>query len=515
MKTLLAEYIDASNTFDKTMEKLNFLRNSIELEAMDTTLVDSTAGPDVETLANGQQTKDSFSELRNMQIATSPGGFFSVDKNGWITYFNREAKEFLSAVGPEALSGISMLECFRQQEILHNNFIQAFSEKKPLIFEIFIYVKRKWMQVNICPHRGGLAVFLQDISDRKQHEAELSSADERFQVIFDRSPTMIAIRTLDEWKYVDVNTAWLNCVGYQRTEVIGRTAEGLSLVVDRKQNELLKYSGCRELRDGRIRTKTGDIHDLLIATEVIEFQGMLCSLFIGLDITELNKYGREIMRLERLNIVGEMAAGIAHEVRNPLTTIRGYLQLFSRKKDFVQYEEQLTIMIEEIDRADTIINDFLSLTKNQDIQLSRGNLNNVINALFPLLEATIIGRDHKLSLVLGQLPDILYNEGNIRQLILNLVHNGLDAMTKSGLIIIETYRKGNQVILAVQDTGPGLPQEILEKLGTPFMTTKDKGTGLGLAICFRIAKSHKAQIAVDTGKSGTSFYITFTTPNFV
>lgn len=227
------------------------------------------------------------------------------------------------------------------------------------------------------------------------------------------------------------------------------------------------------------------------------------------DITERVMYEKKLARLERLNIIGEMAAGIGHEVRNPMTTVRGYLQMFQRKSDFEEYRTQLDTMIGELDRANGIITDFLSLAKDRRVDLVPGNLKDIVNMLFPILQADAFLLGHEIQLDLGDIPIIYYDDKDMRQLILNLVRNGLEAMESSGIVTIKTYLDNEKIILAVQDTGSGIPQEIQDKIGTPFITTKDFGTGLGLSICYRISERHGAKIEFETSSAGTTFFIQF------
>lgn len=220
-------------------------------------------------------------------------------------------------------------------------------------------------------------------------------------------------------------------------------------------------------------------------------------------------YNLELSRLGRLNLVGEMAAGIGHEVRNPLTTVKGYLQWFLRKDSFADYKGQLTTMIEEIERANSIITEFLSLAKNKAVQLAPRNINEVLNLLFPLLQMDAYQSGYIIKMEQGDVPDILIDESQFRQMLLNLVHNGFESMEAGNTLTIKTYREKNTVVLAVCDTGKGIPENILDKLGTPFVTTKDNGTGLGLPVCFRIAERHNAKIDIKTSEAGTIFFIKF------
>lgn len=231
------------------------------------------------------------------------------------------------------------------------------------------------------------------------------------------------------------------------------------------------------------------------------------------DITESKRQHAELARLEKLNLIGQLAAGISHEIRNPLTTVRGFLQLqqAKAKNDHENYG-YMDLMISEIDRANTIITDFLSLAKADLDNTKTSNINDIIQKLFPILQADAYNSNKEIVLDLNALAEIMLNENEIRQLLLNLVRNGLEATPEHGKVTIRTYQKAEKVVLAIQDQGSGIPKEIQEKIGTPFFTTKQTGTGLGLAISMGIAQRHKAMFEFETGNGGTTFYISFPIP---
>jgi len=227
------------------------------------------------------------------------------------------------------------------------------------------------------------------------------------------------------------------------------------------------------------------------------------------DISERRMFEREMARLDRLNLVGQMAAGIGHEVRNPMTTVRGFLQLLGGKEEFKQSKDYFELMIEELDRAKSIISEFLSLAKTKTVDLKPLILNSLIENLFPLIQADAMVSDKNIKIELRDIEILSLNEKEIRQLILNLVRNGMEAMSVSGTLTIQTFMDGEEVVLAVRDQGSGFKAENLEKAGTPFFTTKENGTGLGLATCYSIAARHNAKIQIDTGESGTTFFVRF------
>ncbi len=227
------------------------------------------------------------------------------------------------------------------------------------------------------------------------------------------------------------------------------------------------------------------------------------------EISKREKMENEVARLAQLNLVGEIAAGIGHEIRNPMTTVRGFLQLIGSRKDYAGDKEYFDLMISELDRANAIITEFLTMAKNKPVKKRENNLNRIIETLFPLLESDAIKHKIQLKLELEEIPDLLLDEKEIRQIIYNLLRNALEATPAGGIITIRTFSEDVAVVLAVQDQGPGIDPEILDKLGTPFFTTKDYGTGLGLAVCYSIANRHNASIKIETGPAGSIFYVRF------
>jgi len=167
------------------------------------------------------------------------------------------------------------------------------------------------------------------------------------------------------------------------------------------------------------------------------------------------------------------------------------------------------LMISELDRANSIITEFLSLTRNQPTKLKYQSLNDILNKLYPMLEANAYHQNKQIEFIPGEVPNIQMDAKEIHQLVLNLCHNGLEAMKEQDCLTIRTFADNEKVVLSVQDKGCGIEVENVAKLGTPFFTTKESGTGLGLAMCYSIAASHNASIDVETGPHGTTFFVRF------
>lgn len=353
----------------------------------------------------------------------------------------------------------------------------------------------------------------QEIVERKLAEDALRLSEEFFSKAFNSSPIMMSIIRFSDCRYINVNDTFLYYTGYSRKEVIGRTAVDLNVWIDVNKEtglmRLLREQGSVYNKELRLRTKSGDIREVIVSRIINNINGEKCILGVAQDITEKKQFEKEIARLERLNLVGQIAAGIGHEIRNPMTTVRGFLQILGGKEKCIEYKKFFNLMIEELDRANLIITEFLSLAKHKALDIEVQNINVILKTLLPLMLADSMNIDKYVVVELGETPDFLMNEKEIRQLVLNLVRNGLEAMPPGGTLNIKTFTDGGEVVLSVQDQGKGIEPDVIEKIGTPFFTTKDNGTGLGLAVCYGIAARHNAIIKVETSPTGTTFFVRF------
>jgi|GEM_PF-2089082 len=225
---------------------------------------------------------------------------------------------------------------------------------------------------------------------------------------------------------------------------------------------------------------------------------------------------RELAHIDRLNLIGNMAAGLAHEIRNPLTVVKGYLQYFKKKMPDILHD-QLNLVLSEIARIETIITEFLAIAKTKPIEPEEQDLNIIIDSIAPLLLTETLQRTMTLEFKLARdIPKLMLAEKEIKQLMLNLAMNGLNAMEKHGTLTIETKYQAGTVLLSINDSGCGIAQNLQMKIFDPFFTTRNEGTGLGLSVCASIVAGHNAKIEVhsEEGK-GALFIITFQVPPVV
>ncbi len=312
--------------------------------------------------------------------------------------------------------------------------------------------------------------------------------------------------------------------GYSSEEAIGRPISHVFRIFNEITMAPAEIPVDRVLKEGFIIglanhtglvTKNGETRSIADSAAPIRSDGgaIIGVVMVFRDITETKQMEEQMARLDKLNVVGQMAAGIAHEIRNPMTTVHGFLQLLKINSEFSKYEEYFDVMINELDRANSIISGFLSLAKERALEVAEENLNRIIQSIAPLIQAEAIIDNKLVQLELADIPNLELSQNDIRQLILNLVRNALEASKPGDTIILRTFLEDGHVVFAVEDEGNGIEPHILEKLGTPFLSTKDNGTGLGLVVCYNVAEKHGASIKVASDSGGTTFSVWFKAPS--
>ncbi|QPC48235.1 two-component system sensor histidine kinase NtrB [Mangrovibacillus cuniculi] len=232
-------------------------------------------------------------------------------------------------------------------------------------------------------------------------------------------------------------------------------------------------------------------------------------LVIFSDVTNIREKEIEDRYYDKLRIIGEMAAGVAHEVRNPLTTVKGFLQIMSKDENLSNYDAHLNLMIDEINRINQIIAEFLSLSQNRARNIKDSSLNQIITTMLPLLQTRAVKEGKIVKVLLGEIQNLFVDQDEIRQLLLNMINNSLDAMEEGTSVCIVTSFEKDTVVLSIQDEGSGIPSNLVEDIPIPFVTGKENGTGLGLSICYSIAQRNNAKIDFETSSKGTTFNIRF------
>ncbi|WP_285767024.1 ATP-binding protein [Peribacillus sp. SI8-4] len=244
--------------------------------------------------------------------------------------------------------------------------------------------------------------------------------------------------------------------------------------------------------------EVGDIHyvaslnPLLVNGEVMEVIGT------AIDITDKKRNENKLRELEKLAVVGELAAGIAHEIRNPLTSIIGFTQIISERVDDRSLHEYLGIMMLELERINSIVNEFMFIAKpDETMKVSTNNISSLITSVIRFMEPQSNLKGIRLHFD-AQTEEIIAvcDQNLMKQVLINLIQNSIEATDKNGEEIKITLGKASSenYYIHIMDKGTGITRDRLQRLFEPFYTTKEKGTGLGLMICRRIIELHQGTI---------------------
>jgi two-component system, sporulation sensor kinase E len=234
------------------------------------------------------------------------------------------------------------------------------------------------------------------------------------------------------------------------------------------------------------------------------------AISVSQNVTELFQLRSKLRDYERLGLIGQMAASVAHEIRNPMTSIRGFIQLMSEQPDKPPKQEYYKIVLDELDRVNAIIEDLLTLARNRAIHKTGESLNRLIDEMEPLLWAEANLRGISVEIDKGDIPEVSIDPREIKQLMLNLTRNAMEAMSSGGILKLRTAATDQHVEISVTDTGLGMSTEVIERLFQPFYTTKEHGTGLGMIACLNIAERHEAILKVVSAEhEGTTITVRF------
>jgi PAS domain S-box-containing protein len=346
---------------------------------------------------------------------------------------------------------------------------------------------------------------LREVSGKYRQEAH------KLQQLIDASP--VTIVAIDEHHLVTtINDAMLQYFpGFTKEDFIGKPYRYLTDNYGMDVNEMFTM---RAMKGESFRSQVQQYGERTFVTSAFpifrEDGKVVGAVGVSMEMTELIRLRQQISNMERLSLVGQMAASITHEIRNPMAVVRGFVQLM-QEKGLVKNEEYTRVIMDELDRANGIIDDFLSLAQNRVVEMRETNLHTVIEQLSPLLLAEANLRGHTIHYEYHpSLSMLSLNEKEMKQLLLNLVRNGMEAMEEKGILTIQTRESADEVELRIADTGRGMAEEVRAKLFEPFFTTKPRGTGLGLAVCLSIVERHEAKIVVESKEGvGTTFIIRF------
>jgi two-component system sporulation sensor kinase A len=354
----------------------------------------------------------------------------------------------------------------------------------------------------------GLVLVFHDISERKGTEDHLIKANRRYEELYQHGRECYAIIDDATGRFKQPNQAMLKVLGYSEKQL-----EGLRFldILDEADREYVAHSYKARLEekasknysikyDCWVRTKAGEKRHMNIVESRPSFiHGTFLS---AVDFTEQEKIKQLIVQSEKLSSLGQLAAGLAHELRNPLAVISSCSQFCLDYISLTQpVNENLQVIYRSSQRASELINNLLEFARPSHMEWGLVDINALVTRMWHMaeLEATPFQISFVAQLKEG-LPKIMGDADKLGQVFLNLFLNSIQAISSKGKILIKTHflPSNNMVNIKVIDDGHGIPKDYRIKIFDPFFTTKDYGTGLGLSICHSIIQQHKGSITIDS-----------------
>ncbi|TYR79163.1 PAS domain S-box protein [Priestia megaterium] len=347
---------------------------------------------------------------------------------------------------------------------------------------------------------------------RKDHE--LQTSNEHYQSLFKHNPDAV-FEISKEGQILSVNPEGEAVTGYSTLQLKEMQIAELTIEEDldmyhRHFDSVLQGKAAEyELRimkqDGQRRLLRCSLLPIIVHAEVTGL------FMIARDITNYRRDEELMIASEKLSVIGQMAAAVAHEIRNPLTSLRGFVQVMqaTKKAD----DAYLAIMMSEIDRINLISSEMLILGKKQHVSFQKTNVYEVLNQVVVLMEAQANFNNVSLRLEAEskQTIFIMSDPNQLKQVFINIIKNGVEAIVDQGEIIVTLTESQGQAMIQFKDNGIGMSQERINQVGTPFYSTKESGTGLGLAVCFKIIERHKGLLKFESEK-GKGTIVTIVIP---
>ncbi len=401
----------------------------------------------------------------------------------------------------------------------------------------------RWVFARVYPVRDDhgkvvrVAGIAEDITSAREATETLRQSEEKFSKVFENAPVMITLSDLETGVYLDINQAFCKVSGFTREEAIGRTSVQLGWLTPEARASLVnavREHGRVQNLEVTLHAKDGRQLDCLYGGETVSIGGLQGLLSIGVDITERKRLAEQLRQAQKMEAIGQLAGGVAHDFNNILAATMMNLSLLERRPGFDhEVKEMLNELQTETKRAANLTRQLLMFSRRSVLEIRTLDLNDIVSNLLKML-GRLIGEHIKLVFEAGScLPPVAVDAGMMEQVLMNLAVNARDAMPKGGRLTITTEavtidtaestiqvdrRPGRFVTLSVSDTGCGMDETTLKRIFEPFFTTKEagKGTGLGLATVYGITAQHKGWIEVTSQLGlGTVFrvYLPATTPD--
>ncbi|WP_201003964.1 PAS domain-containing sensor histidine kinase [Paenibacillus glycanilyticus] len=431
--------------------------------------------------------------------------------NSWeFTYMNKEAAKLFSCTPEEAI-GKCIWSAYPKEvySIFYEHYLKAMQEQVRVEFEAYCPPISMWLEVKVFPSSDGLSIYLHDITKKKG----LSLLKEQhYASLFKYNPDAVFAFDL-EGNYLSVNPAMEQLLGYEADEFLKMSyiplipAEELEKT---KSHFKLAAKGITQHYETKAIHKSGKVIDVKVTNMPIIVNNESAGVFgVAKNIMQENQNKTKLLEAEKLTAVGQLAASIAHEIRNPLTSLKGFVQLIEQTVSDVS-ANYFTIMKDELRRIELITSELLYLAKPQAQEFKDERICQIIQDVNMLMSSQALMNNVELRITgLDGLPEIRCVAAQLKQVFINLIKNAMEAMPSGGVIHIHASSPSPETLMIqVSDTGKGIPQELIAKIGSPFYTTKENGTGLGMMATQQIIHSHGGTLDItSTEGEGTTIHI--------
>ncbi len=344
-------------------------------------------------------------------------------------------------------------------------------------------------------------------------QREVESLEQKFRSFINNAQDWISLKNL-EGRYIIVNPVTANAFGLTPEDFVGKLPEEilpprLAQTVRIHDNEV-KQTGKAIMYNETINIKGEDHYFRMLRFPLTDYKGAIIgTCTIGRDATNEVQLMEKLIQSEKLAALGKLAAGVAHEINNPLTGILSYAEGIA--DDLVansSLQDDIQIIIRETLRCRDIVRNLLDFAKQYTPKFEIVNLNDIIHQSLELIHRLPQFKDIEIVVHTEEkIPKVKVDSKQIQQVLLNLLINSADAMKYKGKITIvsEYFRQQKKCIVSVEDTGPGIPENLMDKIFEPFFSTKST-SGLGLAVSWGIIERHHGSIEVDTAESGGAIF---------
>jgi two-component system, cell cycle sensor histidine kinase and response regulator CckA len=374
-------------------------------------------------------------------------------------------------------------------------------------------------------------IMANDVTETRRNQEQLQQSEERFAKAFRSCPLAITISTLAEGRYLDANDAFLRMIGYTREELLGHRASELNIWAFLPDRETMIHQLDRAGRVNALETvfnsRATGTRTVQLFAERVHLDGVPCVLAITHDVTDAKRLEEQFRQAQKMEVVGRLAGGVAHDFNNMLGIILGYCDLAEERPGGDATKRDVEQIRKAATRAANLTRELLAFSRQQILRPSFLNLNSVVHDLNLMLQRVLPSNIELIFRSASHLGNIKADLGQIEQILVNMVVNARDAMVQGGKIVIETENleldetyvrqqpgvcPGSHVLLSISDTGCGMNEETLSRIFEPFFTTKPRGegSGLGLSMVYGAVQENGGHIKVSSELGvGTTFRLYF------